>query len=275
MRQPEIVALPGAQHRAGIAADARPGVTQGRLDVLLAHHVIDRHHPPRALRHQVERGIGGLLALFPRDPGERAAHVLRVGWIARVCQHDTVPPAGRLDDVPPARRAGGLLALEPCTRRRIGEPRAEGIGSALECPTRNGGLESGATRGVDVHIRRDIHTARPRALHGLPHRVHQDSPPRLVRDLQVEDLHRHPGALAHGDRLVHRLHHLPSLAPDVARVDAPMPRRRLADLHQLIGRRVTAGRVDQRRRQAHRATAHRGVDDGAHPFQLRGARCAR
>ena len=67
MRKPGLVGHADAQHRARVAPDARPRKAQRRLDVLLAHHVIDRHHATAALDDEIPRRVRGLLAHLFRD----------------------------------------------------------------------------------------------------------------------------------------------------------------------------------------------------------------
>src|SRR5688572_4285128 len=55
------------QRRARVAADAGPGKLQRRDDVLLAHHVIDRHHAPATGGHEIKRSVRRRLFPFPGD----------------------------------------------------------------------------------------------------------------------------------------------------------------------------------------------------------------
>src|SRR3970040_953016 len=52
--------------------------------------------------------------------------------------------------------------------------------------------------------------------------------------------------------------------PDVPRVDPAVLRRCPGDFHQFVGRRVAAGRIDERRRHAHRAGPHGRVHGRTH-----------
>jgi hypothetical protein len=74
--------------------------------------MVDRHHATLTLKHEVHRGVRGLLVHQLRDLGERLALVLGILGIARIDEDDAIPATGSLDDVPPSGRSSLVLALE-------------------------------------------------------------------------------------------------------------------------------------------------------------------
>src|SRR5580704_9569495 len=65
-----IVAAEG-ECGSGVAADAGPWKFESGLDVLLAHHVIDRQDTARfCLRHKIKRCVSGILVQFFRNLGD-------------------------------------------------------------------------------------------------------------------------------------------------------------------------------------------------------------
>ncbi len=101
----------------------------------------------------------------------------------------------------------------------------------------------------------------------VDHAVHL-RPVRLAGRLQVINLGGQSGLAADADQLVDRFDEAIALAAHVRDVHALVVGRRLRDLDQLLGRRVEARRVDQRRRDAERAVLHLPLHQIAHRLQL-------
>src|SRR5262249_43737620 len=119
MRQSKFVLFASPERRPGVAADARPGKAQRRFDVLLAHHVIDRHDSTLALRDQIEGGVSRLFAPLLRDLSHGFAVESGVAGVARIDHYYAIPSASGLDNVPPAGRTGSNLSLQSHPRFRI------------------------------------------------------------------------------------------------------------------------------------------------------------
>src|SRR6185503_14842086 len=123
----------------------------------------------------------------------------------RVSENDAIPTTRSFDDVPPTGRAGHHLALQTGACCRIVESFNEFCVAALESPGGNRRFESGAARGVEVHVRRDVDTARSRFVDLSPGLAHQAAPARLKRSFQVKDLNRQSALLADRNRFFDRL----------------------------------------------------------------------
>src|SRR5271169_4291525 len=122
MSEPERIIAARSEGSASVAADAGPGKLESGLDVLLAHHVINRKHPSGfCLRDKIERGVSRIFVELFGDVGDRTALEFRVVRILRVDQNHVLPAAGCFDDVPPARRAGDDFLLETDANFWIGE----------------------------------------------------------------------------------------------------------------------------------------------------------
>jgi hypothetical protein len=150
-----------------------------------------------------------------------------------------------------------------------GEPGPERVQAAVERPRGDGGLEAGAPGGVGIEVGRHVDAAGARRVDQGTGDAHQRAPPRLEGRLEVVDLHPGSAPLTDLDRLGHRLGQLLALAPDVAGVEAAVAGRHPGELHQLVGGREAARRVDQGGRHAEDAGPHGGVDHRPHAVQLR------
>src|SRR5688572_381178 len=98
---------------ARVTADACPWKLESGDDVLLAHHMVDGVHAALALHYEVVGRVRRVLVPFFRYLGEILAFETGILFVLSVDQDNVVPAAGRLDDVPPARRAGLKFILKP------------------------------------------------------------------------------------------------------------------------------------------------------------------
>src|SRR5690606_39811600 len=85
------------QRSTRVTADADPWELQRLLDVLLGHHVVDRHDAAISGRDDVPRRIRRVLARLARDLRDRLPLETRILGIACIHEHDAVPAARGLD----------------------------------------------------------------------------------------------------------------------------------------------------------------------------------
>src|SRR5262245_17629998 len=119
MRQPDVVTTRQRQRRPSITPDARPRKAQRRLDILLAHHVIDGGDASAAREDNVPGGIGFALPLLLRNLGNRLAFILLVLGAPGIGQNDTTPASGSFNNVPPAGRTRCDFFLQSIANSRI------------------------------------------------------------------------------------------------------------------------------------------------------------
>src|SRR5690606_18344989 len=123
-------------------------------------HVVDRHDAAISGRDDVPRRIRRVLARLARDLRDRLPLETRILGIACIHEHDAVPAARGLHDVPPPRRAGLQLPLHACAHVRPRETRAQRIDTAL---VRHAGIVASRPVPPAVYGYRSAATSTPRA----------------------------------------------------------------------------------------------------------------
>ena len=242
---PHVVLADGVEHHAGAAAGDE---VEGRLDLGL---------PALVAGPQDARDLEEVLAV-ERRVGAEAGHA----GVAHVLAPLRVAPLA------------DQLAHHAAADLRITQALVHLRGGPVGHPFGQDRVQAGAGRRVDVLV--DGHVLA--ALAGLLH--HGDGAVALAvqlggDDLEVGDLHRQAGLLAHGQRLVDGLDHLGPLVAHVRGVEPLVGGHHAGQFHDLLRLGVGVRHVDEAGGDADRAVAHGRVHDVAHGLHLGGRRVAR
>ena len=246
-----------------VGADHDPGALEAERDVLLAHHEQDHVGVALRLAEDLDRRLGGRHAQSGGDTGEGLTLVLGPGGAPR--DGDAVP-AGVARDPGAVQRRADARAVGG-----IGQPRQERLASARVGPRGQEGAQTRAARRVRVHVGGHVEALRARRLDQLDRLGHL-RPVRPARGLEMADLHRDGCSPPDLDRLGDRRQERVTLAPDVARVEAPALAGGPGQLDDLVGVGVHAGGVDQAGREPDGPLLHRAPHLGRHGPALVGGR---
>ena len=111
------------------------------------------------------------------------------------------------------------VVLQAFALLRVPQPGQKLRAPAFVRPGRNDAGEIVIAAGVRINIRLHIHPA-PSRVFNQRHDLLHAAPIFLVRDLQMQDVHRHTRAFADPDRFLHRVEHAESLVAHVGGINA-------------------------------------------------------
>src|SRR5215510_12126877 len=255
------------RERRAVRADHHGRMGQRATQIALVE--LEQNHIPLAafIDNQLERGVE---RVHPSLGGD-LRDALALGILASSAggHHDVLPP----DTVQEALARRRRLDVAPDARAflRIGQALEHGVDPALERPVRQERPERRAGGGVRIDVRHDVEPLGSRRVDQLE-RLGDLAPVGTARRLHVADLDRQIALAPDVDRLSHRVEERGSLAPDVARIEAPMARGGRGEGHHLVGRRIGAGSIDEPGRQPPRPVLDAVGDVALHPAELRGGR---
>ena len=243
----------GRVNGASVRSDLDPRLREVQPDVRLVHHEVGRLHPIVFGQNEVHHRVDPVLALRGRDlaeahPGELPVLRLvepRDKHVPRRRQHAQALPVERL-----------VLDLGPQLRPRVLAREVVEQFAVGSAPRREARAQSRRARRVGIHVSLHIEPLAARTVYAGD-RLRPLGIVSHPARLQVVDLRRYAALPADSDHLVDRLEQLVALRPHVGDVDAARALHHFRDLHQLLGRREVAGRVDQGSRETQRAILHR------------------
>ena len=173
----------------GVGADLDPGLAELKLDVLLAHHEIDRVDPLPLGEDQVHRRVEPVLALAAAISDSRLPTYFRFSGFSRP-RTRTASGGGELAHVLPVGRRVDDLGPDPGPHRRDRRASIEELAVGRGPGGQDQAVRPVAAGHVGVHVGADVQAA------GTGRGDPVDGglglgPVPLAAGLQVVDLHRH------------------------------------------------------------------------------------